>query len=161
MSEHQHYGAGDVGDVTDVSAEWRLSRAPRRSARHGDGAVRSGWIAFAGAMMVLIGAFNVIEGLAGLLTHDYYLVAPNAVLAFDLTGWAWIHTVIGVLVVLTGAALLGGAVWARVITVVLLIFNAAAQIAFIAVQPLWSLLVIGLCVVVIWAVIVRGGEVDG
>lgn len=156
MSEHQHYG---VDDVDDVSAEWRLARAPGRSARHG--VVRSGWIAFAGAMMVLIGAFNVIEGLAGLITDDYYLVAPTAVLVFDLTAWAWIHLAVGVLVVVTGAALLGGALWARVITVVLLIFNATAQLAFIAVQPLWSLLVIGLCVVVIWAVIVRGGEEDG
>ena len=117
----------------------------------------AGWIAFAALLMIMMGAFNAIEGLTGVLT-DFYVVAPEDVLVFDLTTWGWIHLVVGVLVALTGVALLARATWARVVTVVLAVLNAVAQMAFVAVYPVWSVIVIGLCAVVIWAVVVHGHE---
>lgn len=147
--------------IDHMAGDWDLARTPARTTLgqvDRGRTVWTGWIGFAAVMMVMIGAFNAIEGLAGLLTDDFYLVAPSSVLAFDLTAWGWVHTIVGVLVALTGAALLSGSAWARVITVVLLILNSVAQLAFIAVYPLWSLIVITLCVVVIWAVIVHGDD---
>jgi hypothetical protein len=152
MSEHPR-----LREFDDMAGDWPSDLVP--GDRVGDR--RSGWvgwIGFAGVIMIMIGAFNAIEGMAGVLTDDFYVVSPSDVLLFDLTGWGWIHIVVGVLVALTGAALLTGASWARVVAVVLVIINAVAQLAFISVYPVWSLIVITLCVVVIWAVIVHGDE---
>lgn len=146
-----------LGGIDHMAADWHLAHAPGAQVERTRTAW-SGWIGFAAVMMVMIGAFNAIEGLVALLTDDFYLVAPTSVLAFDITGWGWVHTIVGVLVAATGLALLSGSAWARVITVVLLILNAIAQLAFIAVYPLWSLIVITLCVVVIWAVFVHGDQ---
>ena len=154
MSEHPH-----LREFDGMAGEWRPDPVPVEDVG-GRSSAWTGWIGFAGVIMVMIGAFNAIEGMAGLLTDDFYVVSPSDVLVFDLTGWGWVHTVVGILVALTGIALLTGAAWARVVTVVLVILNAAAQLAFVAVYPVWSLVVITLCVVVIWAVVVHGDEAD-
>jgi hypothetical protein len=119
-----------------------------------------GWIWFAGIMMMVMGSFNAIEGLVALFRGEYYVVTEAQVLVFDITTWGWIALLIGILVALAGAALLSGAAWARVIAVVLAVVNAVAQLAFAAVHPLWSTIVIALCVTVIWAVVVHGAEAD-
>ena len=117
-----------------------------------------GWIWFAGIMMIVMGAFNAIEGLVGLFRGEYYVANGEQVIVFDLTTWGWITLLLGVLVALAGGALLSGAAWARVVTVMLAAVNAVAQLAFVSVHPLWSTIVITLCVVVIWAVVVHGNE---
>lgn len=119
-----------------------------------------GWIWFAGIMMIVMGSFNAIEGLVALFRGEYYVVTEQQVLVFDITAWGWITLLIGVLVALAGAALLAGAAWARVIAVVLAVVNAVAQLAFVSVHPLWSTIVIALCVTVIWAVVVHGSDAD-
>lgn len=119
-----------------------------------------GWIWFAGIMMIVMGSFNAIEGLVALFRGEYYVVTEAQVLVFDITAWGWITLLIGVLVALAGAALLSGAAWARVVAVVLAVVNAVAQLAFASVHPLWSTIVIALCVTVIWAVVVHGSDAE-
>lgn len=119
-----------------------------------------GWIWFAGIMMIVMGAFNAIEGLVALFRGEYYVVTEEQVLVFDITAWGWITLLLGVLVALAGGALLSGAAWARVVAVVLAVVNAVAQLAFVSVHPLWSTIVIALCVTVIWAVVVHGSEAE-
>jgi hypothetical protein len=121
----------------------------------------TGWIGFAGIVMVVTGAFTVIEGMVALFDHDYYVVGPENVLVLDLTGWGWTHLVIGVLIALAGTGLWTGAAWARVVAVVFSAINAVVQVGFVAVQPVWSTIVIALCVVVIWAIVVHGTEMAG
>nr|BFE50641.1 hypothetical protein GCM10017745_40680 [Saccharothrix mutabilis subsp. capreolus] len=138
---------------TDMAEQTWPSR-PRASAW-------TGWIGFAAIMMIVIGSFNVIEGVVALFDDEYYVVGPDNVLVLDLTGWGWAHLVIGVLIALAGAALLTGAAWARVVAVVFAALNAVVQLGFVSVQPVWSTIVIALCVVVVWAVVVHGDEVGG
>jgi hypothetical protein len=117
-----------------------------------------GWIWFAGIMMIIMGSFNAIEGLVALFRGEYYVVTEEQVLVFDLTAWGWITLLIGILVALAGGALMSGAAWARVVTVVLAVVNAVAQLLLVSVHPVWSTIVIALCVTVIWAVVVHGSE---
>lgn len=147
MTEPMHPRAGTTGARAPVPPEPAVARSRR-----------VGWIWFAGAITVLAGLFNVVEGLVALFDKDYYVVGPSGLLVFTLTGWGWVHLVVGVLVSLTGIALFTGAVWARIVTVALAGFNALAQLAFLSAYPFWGVIVIALDVLVIWAVIVHGDE---
>ncbi|MEU4253346.1 hypothetical protein AB0F15_38720 [Amycolatopsis sp. NPDC026612] len=148
MSEHTQHRAGTSAGGAPPSSR---DRAVARSRR-------VGWLWFAGAITVLAGLFNVVEGLVALLDRDYYLVGPSGLLVFDLTGWGWLHLIVGTLAVLTGIALFAGAQWARVVAVALAGFNALAQLAFLSAYPIGCVIVIALDVLVIWAVIVHGDE---
>lgn len=120
----------------------------------------SGKLGFAGVVMVVAGLFNVIIGLVALFDSGYYVLGPSGLLVLDLTGWGWLHLILGALVAITGGALFTGATWARVITILLAGFNALASLVFLSAYPLWSLIVIALDVIVIWAVITADTEAD-
>lgn len=136
------------GSVTGTGA---AHSAPRRT-----GWV--GWVYFAGAMLILLGIFNAIEGLVALFNDQYYLPTRQGLLVFDLTGWGWIHLIVGVLAVGVGIGLFTGAMWARVCGIVLAGLNAVAQLAFLSANPAWAMIVITLDVLVIWALVVHGAE---
>jgi hypothetical protein len=117
-----------------------------------------GWIFFAGLILIMVGAFNIIDGLVALFKHTVYVQPSGNLVAFNYTGWGWILLIIGIAQVLVGLALMRGSTFARIIAVVLVALNAIAQIGFITAYPLWSLLVIGVDILILWALIVHGDE---
>ena len=50
----------------------------------------SGWIGFAGIMMVLLGGLSFFQGLIALLEDNYYVPTQAGYLVFDITAWRWI-----------------------------------------------------------------------
>jgi hypothetical protein len=78
----------------------------------------AGWAAFAAFMMILIGGFHAIQGLAAIVKDNFYAVTPNYVFEFDATTWGWIHLIGGIIVVIAGFSIFSGAVWARTIGVI-------------------------------------------
>ncbi|GAA4735261.1 DUF7144 family membrane protein [Actinomycetospora chibensis] len=118
-----------------------------------------GWVRFAGVIMVVIGGFGVIEGFVALLTPNYYVTAGGAVLTFSLTGWGWVHIILGALVLATGFGLLGTASsWARVAGIVFVTINMLVQFAWLPAYPLWGILAIVLDVVVLYALVATWGQ---
>jgi hypothetical protein len=115
----------------------------------------SGWatgaITFAAALLLLIGSFQIIGGLAGIIDDDFYVVTRNYAFNLDTTAWGWIHLLIGILLVGTAWGLSQAQTWARVTAIVLTILSAIANFLFIPYYPFWSILVIALDVWIIWA----------
>jgi hypothetical protein len=116
-----------------------------------------GWVRFAGLLVIMIGAFNIINGVTGLVRQTYFFVTPEGLLIstdYDVWGGFWLG--LGILQVLTGLGVMGGKQWARITAICLLLLSAVGQIAFLAAFPLWGLLTIGLIVAAIHALTVHG-----
>ena len=119
----------------------------------------AGWAKFAGIILLVTGIFSGLQGLIALIGSDtYYLVARGTLFLFDVTTWGWWNLLIGVFLIFTGLAVLTGAMWARVVGVGLTILSAVIQMLLIPVQPWWSLIVIALDVLIIFALIAHGDE---
>lgn len=119
-----------------------------------------GWIWFAAVMIFIAGMFNLVNGLVAWFDGDFFVATGAGLLVFDLNTWGWIHVCVGVLQVVAGMFLFGGALWARVVAVVMALVNAIAQLTFLSAYPAWAMIVIALDVIVIWAVVVHGREAD-
>ncbi|MDF2710513.1 MAG: hypothetical protein K0R62_6165 [Nonomuraea muscovyensis] len=117
-----------------------------------------GWVWFAGIMLILSGLFNAISGLYGIFYRAVYVQTAGSLLVFDVTGWGWIHLLLGLVLIATGIAVSIGQTWARVVAVVLVMLNALTQLIWISVNPWWSLAVIAVDVLVLYALIVHGRE---
>ena len=117
----------------------------------------SGWISFAGLMIIIIGGLDFFEGLIAVIRDQYYAVTPNQIIVVDLTTWGWIMMIWGVILLLAGFGLLSGATWARWFAIVVLSLNFIAQLGFVGSSqyPLWALTVLTLTIVVLYALIVR------
>ena len=116
----------------------------------------SGWavggVTFAGVMMILVGIFQAIAGLAAILEDEFFVLTTNYVFDLDVTAWGWIHLILGIVVALAGYFLFVGRAWAAALAIVLAMLSAIANFFFIPYYPFWSLLMIALAVWVIWAV---------
>ena len=119
-----------------------------------------GFAVFAGSVMLLVGAFQAIMGLAAIFDDEFFVVTTNYVFDLDVTAWGWIHLLLGVILMFAGWGAFSGAVWARAIGMLFAILSAIANFFFIPYYPVWSIVVIALDVWVIWA-ITRPGAVSG
>jgi len=122
----------------------------------------TGWIGFAGLLMVVIGALDFFEGLIAIIRGKYYVLTPTQIIVFDTKTWGWITLLWGIVVVLAGWGLLTGASWARWFAIVVGSLTVLEQLAFVgsAQYPLWALAVLTFTVIVLYALIVHWDEVD-
>jgi len=122
----------------------------------GGSAAWASWVAFAGIMLMLIGVFSVIAGLAA-LTGDGYIKHTSLddvyLVSFKALGVFWI--ILGVLKAWAGFALIQGREWARLVTIVLVFLSAISHLLDLTSQPYLSLLFIALDLVILYAVTVR------
>ena len=119
----------------------------------------SGWIVFAGAVLLLIGSIDVIQGLVAIFEDEYVVGTRKGLAIIDVTAWGWFTLLWGVLLLFAGLGLLGGAGWARWLAIFGVGINAIQQIAFMAnfpqAYPLWNILIVALDVLVLFALTAR------
>ena len=96
----------------------------------------TGWVSFAGIILIINGVFIGLQGLVALTGPDtYYLSTPRALFIFDAQGWGWWNVAIGALLILTAVGLFSGAAWARIVAVVVAGLSAVVQLMLIPAQP--------------------------
>lgn len=118
-----------------------------------------GWVYFASFMMMLLGVFQAIAGLVAIFKDDFYVATSNSLLVFDYSTWGWVNLLIGLVIVLAGMALLNGSTWARILAIFLAGLSFLANMGFANAYPVWSVVMMVVDVLVIYAVTVHGGEV--
>jgi hypothetical protein len=119
-------------------------------------AAHTGWITFAGIVLIIVGTVNTIYGLSALFRDEVLTVSGTGqVIVWDLTTWGWVLLLFGIFQFMAGCALFGGAGWARWTAIVLAGLNAVANVGFITVQPLWTLLIVALDITVIYQLAAR------
>jgi len=117
----------------------------------------TGWIGFAGCLMVIIGGIDFFEGLIAIIRGEYFAVTPNQIIVFDTTTWGWITLLWGIVVLFAGFGLLSRAGWARWFAIVVGSITFFEQLGFVgnSQYPLWALTVLFLTVMVLWALMVH------
>ena len=117
----------------------------------------SGWIAFAGWLMAIIGVLEIFEGLIAIIRGQYFVLTANQIIVFNMRTWGWVTLIWGIVVLLAGMGLLSGAGWARWFTIVVASISIIGQLGFVggAQYPLWALTVLALTFVVLYALIAR------
>jgi hypothetical protein len=122
MTEHSTEPRGDTTARTRPPSEPMPAMAAP--------APTSGWVRFAGIVMVVVGVFGAV----------------------GLGTWAWIHLIVGAIVALTGTGLLSGdQPWARPVAMVIVGLSLLVQLVWLPAAPLWSILVIALDVTILVA----------
>ena len=118
-----------------------------------------GWVYFAGIIMLMVGCFQAIVGLVAMFDDTFYLVTEGGlVISVDYTVWGVVHLLIGLVILAAGWAVLTGKTWGRTVGIILAVLSAIANMVFIGAYPWWSILIIVLDVIVIYALAVHGRE---
>ncbi|MBF6168689.1 hypothetical protein IU486_28680 [Streptomyces gardneri] len=115
-------------------------------------AVAAGTSIGAAILLMAVGILSILEGISAIAKDEVFVATPGYTYQFNTTTWGWIHLVLGSLLVIAAAGLMSGAMWARVIAVFLAALSILANFLWLPYYPWWSIVVIALNVVVIWAV---------
>ncbi|MDX2379391.1 MAG: hypothetical protein QNM02_06500 [Acidimicrobiia bacterium] len=118
-----------------------------------------GWAGFACVMLIMIGVFDFIQGLVALFNDEFYVVGQEWVFEFDITAWGWIQLILGVILIASGIGIFSGNVAARTIGVIIAGLAAIVNFAWLPYYPVWSIIVIAICVAVIWALTAHGRDI--
>ena len=119
-----------------------------------------GWTAFASLMMILIGLWWFLVGCVGIFQDDVFVTTSKYVFKFSSTSWGWIHIVLGVLVALAGIAVFAGALWGRIVGVLMAAISCLIGFVWLPAYPVWGVILVTASVFVIWALTVHGHEVS-
>ena len=120
-----------------------------------------GWAVFGGIILIIVGVFNALYGLTAIIGPDsaYFANAESGnIWLLDVSAWGWWHLIVGIALILVGVFVTRGATWARTIAVIIASLNAISQLATLPYQPLLALAIIGLDLLIIYALVVHGRE---
>ncbi|MGQ4599380.1 DUF7144 family membrane protein [Nocardia sp. R6R-6] len=106
----------------------------------------------AAIIMTTVGILQFLQGVSAVAQDELFIQGQQYTFKFDFTAWGWVHIAIGAVMVATGIALITGALWARVMAIVIAALSIIANFLWLPYYPLWSTLIIALDVVVIWAI---------
>ena len=118
---------------------------------------RSGWVTFAGILLMVSGTLNVVYGIAGIGKSHFF--NQNAdYLAGNLKTWGWVSLGVGIIQVLAAGSLWRGGLFGRLMGMFAAGLSAIAALLAIPAYPFWSLAVFALSIVIIQQIAVHGTE---
>ena len=114
----------------------------------------SGWLTYAGVMLIIVGFLDVINGLWALDRAD---TRVNTLLYADkLGGWGWFYLILGIVLVLTGIGIFYAAQWARWLGIILASVSIVANALWFFTFPVQSLILMFLASLVVYGLVVYG-----
>ena len=119
----------------------------------------SGWKMFAGIMLMIVGFMNCFDGLVAITQSNYIRRNTGGVLPItnNVKTWGWVALIIGVIIVLAAFGVLAGAMWARIVGILVASLNLMFQFAYLGHYPLWSFTLILVDILVIYGLAAHGG----
>ncbi|QOV36706.1 hypothetical protein IM697_43245 [Streptomyces ferrugineus] len=118
----------------------------------------AGLTVFAAVMLTIAGLIAVFRGIMGIAEDDVFVATRNYVFEFDLTGWGWVHLILGAIAVIIGIGLFQPSLWARVAGVGVAGLIIIANFLSLPYYPVWSVVMIAMSGFIIWALCVARRE---
>jgi hypothetical protein len=115
---------------------------------------RHTWLDLAGILLLLVGFFNIIDGIAAISDSSYL---SSHVLFSNLHAWGWFFLIVGVVQILAGWAVMKSAGWAAIVGILTAFLNAIAQLSAAHTFSVWALTIVAIDVLVIYGLVKYGG----
>ncbi|MFJ5533376.1 hypothetical protein [Streptomyces sp. NPDC093261] len=132
--------------------------SPQRSPCSLTAAAAIGLTLFASVMLFFSGVLAIYRGIMAITRDGVFVATRDYVFRFHLTGWGWVHAFLGVVAVAVSFGLLAAAAWARVLGVAMTALLIAVHFLSLRYYREWSLTLIGLYGLIIWALCVTDRE---
>jgi hypothetical protein len=118
-----------------------------------------GLILFASVMLVIIGCFNLIYGIAAIANSHVFVGNAHYVIG-NLRAWGWITLILGALQLLAAAGVVMGNQLARWFAVAVLGLNAIDMMFFLPAYPFWAIMIIAADVVALYGLCAYGSRAN-
>jgi hypothetical protein len=150
---------GQVQQSQPAAEQHRRTNGTRAKHRSDDPTLWLGWVVFVSILLFAAGLITVLQGLVALFDEAFYSTSPSGLaVGADYQVWGVALLVVGAALLAGGFGVLTGRSWGRMIGVVAAAINALVNLAFASAYPYWTVLVVSLDVLTIYALVIHGGE---
>ena len=133
------------------------ARASARSSTTTGGVEGSGWVLFAGIMLMIVGVLNAIYGIAAIDKSSFFVADTQYILS-DLNTWGWVLLIVGILQLIAAFSIWRGGSFGRWFGIATASLNSIAALLAIPAYPFWSLAIFAIDVLVIYGLTSYGGD---
>lgn len=109
----------------------------------------SGWWVFAGVLLLIAGALNIIYGIAAIGNSKFFTASAVYILS-DLRMWGWVSLILGVCEWIAAFSLWSGGEFGRWFGIVIAALNAIGVLLTISTYPFASLALFALSIIIIY-----------
>lgn len=121
---------------------------------------RSGWVSFSAIILIVAGVSRIFDAIwafryNGPVVDDLH----QAIFGHSLTAYGWIWLIVGIILIAAGLLLIAGgglgaevSRWVGIVAAAILAITAVSWLPY---YPVWSLIYIGLGVVIIYALLTQ------
>src|SRR5436190_22610223 len=99
---------------------------------------RSGWVTFAGVLLLITGVLNFIYGIAAIGNSNFFVNDQKYILS-NLNTWGWITLILGVFQIIAAFSLWSGSLYGRIFGITAAGLSSIGALLSIPAYPLWSL----------------------
>jgi hypothetical protein len=115
--------------------------------------IRSGWVTFAAVVAGIVGVYNILSGIAAISKDDAFEKGAEVLYGIDLTAWGWFWLILGI-----GQLVVAWLIYARhplgqMLGLLWAFIVASLSVFTIFVSPFYSLAILGINVLIIWALV--------
>ena len=113
---------------------------------------RAQWLDFACLLLILVGVFNIIDGIAAIGDSKYL---AHTTLFANLHAWGWFFLIWGIIQIFAAVAVYRGKTWGIVLAVATAFVNAISHLSAARTYPVWSILILVIDVLIMYGLVVR------
>jgi hypothetical protein len=113
--------------------------------------IRSGWVTFTGLLAGIVAVYNILSGIAAIAEDDQTEALNEVLYGINITAWGWFWLILGILQLVTAGLIIARNPIGQMLGLLWAFIGAALSVFTIFVAPFWSLVVLGINVLVIWA----------
>lgn len=118
----------------------------------------AGWILFAWLMLLTAGVMGIIDGIVGLSQSSFFTDVGAHYVASNLTTWAWVALIVGVLEIIAAGSVLRGGSFGRWFGILMGIVGVIVWLTWIPIVPFWAVMIMVINILVVYALAVYGGQ---
>ena len=119
---------------------------------------RSGWVTFAGVMLLIAGILNVIYGIAAIGDSKFFVQDQKYILS-NLNTWGWVTVFLGAFQLVAAFSLWAGGLYGRAVAILAASLSALAALLSIPAYPFWSLAIFAIDIIIVYQVAMYGAAV--
>jgi hypothetical protein len=119
---------------------------------------RAGVVTFAGVLFLVAATFNAVDGLVALAEPTHFFVDEDGLVIDNYDAFGVVLLVIAGFQFLVGAGILALQRWAQVVGIIVAILGAIAAFGHFTHYPAWSVILLVLYAVILYALTVYSDE---
>ena len=120
----------------------------------------SGWVTFAGILILIAGMFNLLSGAAAITESESVKALNELLYGIDIETWGYFWAFIGVAQLITAVFLFARSPFGAFLAITGATVSAFMTIFLIFVAPLWAITVVALDLSIIWMISANSEDFD-